>query len=129
MTKEQFTGMVVDTDLDITIMVTHSDGTQTTEIIDGVDLWQGIIFYADGDQACRYENAELEEDKLIHYLKSKEFPYDRLDQKKAEILAITRKKFIEELQFPTFDNYRFNGFVSPLDNYNWFVDETKRLNS
>ena len=69
----------------------------------------------------RYENCELVlKDELVEYLSSLPIIIDKQDIA-DKIRSIVRKEMIDSLKFPSYDEWRSNF-------YDWFIEETKKLN-
>lgn len=92
------------------------------------DIEEGIIFINKDGSAVRYENCELvERDELVEYLKN----MSNTPSIDAEFIRqIVRKEIIDSLKVPTYEDLRVkcNPYITQSF-FDWFIAETKRLNS
>jgi hypothetical protein len=70
-------------------------------------------------------------DELKDYLNSDAYCEHSLDSL-SKIRSIVRKEVIDGLKFPTYEAYKMQFLVegqTTTEDYNWFTNEIKRLNS
>jgi hypothetical protein len=120
MTEQQFK------DLKIGDKVTHESNeyeVTNTYPLQRIIMGKGILNIS---TPFRYEDVEvLVKDELVEYLKLHDRVID-YDEYVKQIRSIVRKEVIDGLKFPNREHFNYRQAISRFD---WFVEETKRLNS